>query len=197
MRIRDVSNDSLFIQLFDEGQMVDSSVVESNTTYYWRVTAGNVCGAGASATWSFTTQAATMVCNGATIDFEDGIPADWTVVNNSPGGIVWTTTADPACEQPNWTNGTGEAACADSDAAGYGAPPYDTELVSNPLDFSAVGAAVSTSGSGAGSGTLPAERLRSSSNCRAWWEMFTVSNCPCTVRYPLSRFKSPMRSCVW
>jgi hypothetical protein len=63
-------------------------------------------------------------------------------VNNSPGGIVWTTTADPACGQGNLTNGTGEAACADSDAAGAGAPPYDTELVSNPFDLSAVGAAV-------------------------------------------------------
>jgi hypothetical protein len=116
--------------------------LSANTTYYWRVTAGNVCGAGTSATFSLTTQAATMVCNGATVDFEDGIPADWTVVNNSPGGIVWTTTADPACEIPNRTNGSGEAACADSDAAGYPAIPYDTELVSNPFDLSAWGAAV-------------------------------------------------------
>ncbi|HSF80859.1 MAG TPA: S8 family serine peptidase, partial [Anaerolineales bacterium] len=116
--------------------------LSADTIYFWRVTAGNVCGIGVSTTFSFTTQAATMVCNGATVDFEDGIPADWTVVNNSPGGIVWTTTADPACEIPNRTNGTGEAACADSDAAGSGAPPYDTELVSNPFDLSAYGAAV-------------------------------------------------------
>jgi hypothetical protein len=116
--------------------------LSADTTYYWRVTAKNVCGDGTSVTFSFTTQAATMVCNGSAVDFEDGIPADWTVVNNSPGGIVWTTTADPACGQPNRTNGTGEAACADSDAAGAGAPPYDTELVSNPIDLTAWGAAV-------------------------------------------------------
>jgi hypothetical protein len=114
----------------------------AGTTYYWRVTASNVCGDGTSATFSFAIQAATMVCNGAVVDFEDGIPADWTVVNSSPGGIVWTTTADPACARGNLTNGTGEAACADSDAAGYPAVPYDTELVSNPFDLSAVGAAV-------------------------------------------------------
>jgi hypothetical protein len=117
--------------------------LSADTTYYWRVTAGNVCGSGTSATFSFTTQAATMVCNGSAVDFEDGIPADWTVVDNTGGtGIVWTTTADPACEQPNRTNGGGEAACADSDAAGYPAIPYDTELVSNPFDLSSVGAAV-------------------------------------------------------
>jgi hypothetical protein len=116
--------------------------LSADTTFYWQVTASNVCGAGTSATFSFTTQAATMICNGSAVDFEDGIPADWTVVNNSPGGIVWTTTADPACGQGNLTNGSGEAACADSDAAGYGAPPYDTELVSNPFDLTAWGAAV-------------------------------------------------------
>ncbi len=117
--------------------------LSADTTYYWRITAGNVCGSGTSATFSFTTQTATMICNGPAVAFEDGIPADWTVVDNTGGtGIVWTTTADPACEIPNRTNGTGEAACADSDAAGSGAPPYDTELVSNPFDFSTVGAAV-------------------------------------------------------
>ena len=106
-----------------------------DTTYHWRVTAGNACGNGTSSTFSFTTQAATLVCNGAAVDFEDGIPADWTVVNNNPGGIVWTTTADPACGILNRTNGTGEAACADSDAAGPAGMPYDTELVSNPFDL--------------------------------------------------------------
>ena len=42
MRIRDVSNDSIFIQLFDEGQLVDSSVVESNTTYEYKKDLENI-----------------------------------------------------------------------------------------------------------------------------------------------------------
>ena len=42
MRIRDVGNDSLFIQLFKQGNMVDSSVVESNTTYIYKKDVENV-----------------------------------------------------------------------------------------------------------------------------------------------------------
>jgi hypothetical protein len=116
--------------------------LSAGTTYYWRVTAQNICGSGSSSTYSFTTQGASLVCNGSDVDFEDGIPADWTVVDNTGGvGIVWTTTADPACDKFNLTNGSGEAACADSDAAGYPAVPYDTELVTNPFDLTTVGAA--------------------------------------------------------
>jgi hypothetical protein len=116
--------------------------LSADATYYWRVTVGNACGASMSKAYRFTTTAGTLLCNGSAVDFEDGIPAAWTVVNNSPGGIVWTTTADPACEIGNLTNGSGEAACADSAAAGFPPVPYDTELVSNPFDLSAVGAAV-------------------------------------------------------
>jgi len=36
MRIRDVSNDSLFLQLLKEGNQVDGSVVESNATYVYK-----------------------------------------------------------------------------------------------------------------------------------------------------------------
>ncbi len=77
-----------------------------------------------------------LVCNATPTAFENGIPSDWTVVDNTGGtGIVWTTTADTACNIANLTNGSGEAACADSDAAGSGAPPYNTELVSNAFDL--------------------------------------------------------------
>jgi hypothetical protein len=63
------------------------------------------------------------------------------VVDNTGGtGIVWGTTADIECGINNLTGGSGEAACADSDAAGLGAPAYDTELVTNPFDLSGAGA---------------------------------------------------------
>jgi len=42
MRIRDVGNDSLFLQLLKEGSLVDSSVVKSNTTYIYKKDLENV-----------------------------------------------------------------------------------------------------------------------------------------------------------
>ncbi|MGB0385397.1 MAG: choice-of-anchor B family protein [Ardenticatenaceae bacterium] len=108
------------------------------TTYYWRVRAANGCGNGSySSAFSFTTSDTSLVCNGAAVDFESGIPADWSVEDNSNGaGIVWGTTADSACGIGNLTNGSGAAACADSDAAGSGAPGYDTELVTPAFNLS-------------------------------------------------------------
>jgi hypothetical protein len=95
------------------------------------------CAVGAAPVWGQS-----LTCNGLAVDFETGIPADWTVVDNTGGtGIVWVTTADPACGIPNLTNGSGEAACADSDAAGSPAVPYDTELVSNPFNLAGLGTA--------------------------------------------------------
>jgi S-layer protein (TIGR01567 family) len=42
MRIRDVGNDSLFLQLLKEGSLVDSSVVKSNTTYIYKKDLENI-----------------------------------------------------------------------------------------------------------------------------------------------------------
>ena len=42
MRISDVGNDSLFLQLLKEGSLVDSSVVKSNTTYIYKKDLDNV-----------------------------------------------------------------------------------------------------------------------------------------------------------
>jgi len=42
MRIRDVGNDSLFLQLIKEGSLVDSSVVKSNTTYIYKKDLDNI-----------------------------------------------------------------------------------------------------------------------------------------------------------
>jgi hypothetical protein len=108
-------------------------------TYYWRVTPQNECGSGvASESHSFTVQTYSLACNGPTVDFEHGLPPDWTVEDASFGGlgIDWATTADAACLKDNLTGGTGEAACADSDAAGIAAPAYDTRLTTPALDLS-------------------------------------------------------------
>ncbi|MCX6677843.1 MAG: S-layer protein domain-containing protein [Methanothrix sp.] len=42
MRIRDVGNDSIFLQLLKQGNLVDSSVVKSNTTYIYKKDLENV-----------------------------------------------------------------------------------------------------------------------------------------------------------
>ncbi|MFO7539515.1 MAG: M36 family metallopeptidase, partial [Chloroflexota bacterium] len=110
-----------------------TSSLAAGVTHYWRVTTSNACGQGAAtAPYQFTVSLTSFACNMAPVDFEAGIPGDWTVTNDSASGlgIEWVTTADAACIISNRTNGGGEAACADSDAAGSGSPAYDTSLVS-------------------------------------------------------------------
>ncbi|MEM7116043.1 MAG: choice-of-anchor J domain-containing protein [Chloroflexota bacterium] len=113
------------------------------TIYHWRVRAKNGCGAGSySSTFSFTTADITdaLACNVQPIAFEEGLPTSWSVTDESSGGngIVWTTSDDAACGIGNETNGSGIAACADSDAAGSGAPGYDTSLVTNSFSLESV-----------------------------------------------------------
>ena len=117
---------------------VATTTLTASTTYYWRVTAENACGAAQSTSASFTTHAV-LVCDDFSTDFEAGIPGDWTVIDDSAGGggIDWTTTVDAAnCGISNLTGGSGEAACADSDAGGAGSPAYDTQLISPAFDLS-------------------------------------------------------------
>ncbi len=96
------------------------SALVATTTYYWRVTANNLCGSAESSTYSFTTAASSLVC-GATESFESGIPADWTIITTQ--GTGWASTDGTFCGSGNLTVGanyasTGVAACADSDADG-------------------------------------------------------------------------------
>jgi len=77
---------------------------------------------------------APLVCNGATVGFDAGIPPDWTVANNVPGNPVeWTNIAGSG-ESGNYTNGTGDAATASSDLQGGGSGSYDTELWTPAFD---------------------------------------------------------------
>lgn len=117
-----------------------SSPLAPNARYYWRVTALNGCGAGIeSISRKFTVRATSLAC-GTTIDFEEGIPGDWTISDDSSGGngTIWQTTADAGCSVDNRTNGTGIAACADSTPPGGSTPAYDTSLVTPAIDFSHV-----------------------------------------------------------
>jgi len=54
-------------------------------------------------------------------------PAGWTMVDNEGNGVVWGSTSD------NYSGGKGNAAIADSDAAGT--VDYDTELITPEIDI--------------------------------------------------------------
>lgn len=117
--------------------------LELNTTYFWRVTAANACGSVAiSNVYQFTTYTTgTLACNGATVSFETGLPADWLVYNEvrNSTNISWTTTADTAhCGITNRTDASGnsgEAACIDRDILGSSPFDFDAQMVTNPFDL--------------------------------------------------------------
>lgn len=145
----EVATDDAFANVVYSAQVEATShelalELAADTEHFWRVQALNPCGAAsASSTNSFTTAATSLVC-GATMDFESGIPGDWTVTDDSPGGdgITWVTTADEECGIDNSTGASGTAACADSDYPGSAnSPAYDTSLVTPPIDLSGVDSA--------------------------------------------------------
>ena len=65
-------------------------------------------------------------------DFASGIPAGWSVIDNAGNGVVWTDLAGSGMGG-NYTNGSGDVAAIDSDAAG--AVDFDTELWMPALDL--------------------------------------------------------------
>ncbi len=69
-------------------------------------------------------------------DFEGGVPpAGWSVIDNAGNGVVWDTIAG-AGESGNYTGGSGEAATANSDAAG--GVDFDTELQTPVIDVASL-----------------------------------------------------------
>ena len=81
----------------------------------------------------------TSIGCGQSVDFNNGLPADWAVINNAPGGPVWGDLASCG-ESGNYTNGSGDLACVSSDL--FGAADFDTEL--RTPSFSTLGQAIVT-----------------------------------------------------
>jgi hypothetical protein len=69
-------------------------------------------------------------------DFSGGIPGTWTVIDTGVGGCAWTVTGQTNCVlNGNWTNGSGPAACANSDFTGS-ATVLDTEMITECYNYS-------------------------------------------------------------
>ena len=120
---------------------IPSVALSALTTYYWRVTPVNPCGTGTtSSVFSFTTQESSLQCNAGLVDFDLGIPGDWTVTVGGANATVFWDDLAGCGEAGNWTGGAGDAACASSDhAPGGGGGSYDTELQTPPIDLSGFG----------------------------------------------------------
>ncbi len=122
------------------------SSLSTNTEYYWRITAQNGCGSSPSSVFSFTTQTGSLVCNGSVVDFNGGLPVDWSVIDNESTGVVWTLTGSTGyptdCGESNYTGGSGAAVCASSDQ--FGAAEFDTEVRSGPFDLTGFASAALT-----------------------------------------------------
>jgi hypothetical protein len=82
---------------------------------------------------------------GFSTDFSGGIPAGWTVTNNTIncGSVPTWNTSDPGA-RTNLTGGSGAFAIADSDVCGSGVS-YDSNLVSPPIDMTAATTGLSLS----------------------------------------------------
>lgn len=66
------------------------------------------------------------------VDFNAGLPGDWTVVDNESGGPVWSNLAGCG-EAANYTGSTGDVACVSSDV--FGLAEFDTELLTPTFNF--------------------------------------------------------------
>ena len=81
-----------------------------------------------------------LSCNAGAVEYTEGIPLSWTVVDNAGTGVVWTdiTTAftgigSGAAPGGNFTGGSGDAASVSSDANFF--TEFDTELQSNSFSL--------------------------------------------------------------
>ncbi len=65
-------------------------------------------------------------------NFDAGIPASWTTVDNEGNGVVWGNLAGCG-EAGNFVNGNGDVACVSSDV--FGGAAYDAELQTPSMDL--------------------------------------------------------------
>ncbi len=73
------------------------------------------------------------------MDFNNGLPGDWAVIDNTAGGPIWGDLARCG-EAGNYTNGSGDPACVSSDV--FGSADFDTEL--RTPSFSTLGQSIVT-----------------------------------------------------
>ncbi len=101
----EVATDAAFTNIVHTGSGIatttyNGAVLNTNTTYYWRVRSVNVCGTGSnSAVFSFSTQAAPGDCSaGSTpnILFTDGFEAGIGAWTSSGTGNTWAISTTPA-----------------------------------------------------------------------------------------------------
>jgi hypothetical protein len=70
-----------------------------------------------------------------TEDFGGGIPGSWTVIDSGTNNSGWTITGSDSCAlTANWTNGSGPAACSNTDFPGS-STISDTELITECYDY--------------------------------------------------------------
>ena len=71
-------------------------------------------------------------CNGGIVEFDDGIPAEWSVVDDAGFGLTWSNVLGSG-EAGNYTGGTGDAASVSSDV--FGPADFDTSLITNSFSL--------------------------------------------------------------
>ena len=80
-----------------------------------------------------------LACGGPAVNFDQGIPPDWQVVNQPLDNPVYWTNVALSWEDANYTGGGGDAASASSRLQNGGSGEYDTELRSPAFSLNGAG----------------------------------------------------------
>ncbi len=138
----EVATDAAFTNVVDSatvsGTSYNGAGLTPSTTYYWRVTANNVCGGNTSEVWSFTTSDGSLTCN-STVGFETGaFPPDWYIETNALPGGEWVVSMDNS--SAFWDPGPAPEgvyyASANDDLPGSGSNGANDYLYTGIIDLS-------------------------------------------------------------